>query len=123
MLRLLSVCSAGILLLVAAGAEGHIVGPPAPRPSSPPYRDIQQKAEAERYRLDLRNVDRAIREGRESGRLSKQDSKRLRKERQQIDSLAKRYGSDGLSPREAQELYMRERVLESQARLPGNGKR
>jgi hypothetical protein len=112
-----------MLLLVAAGTEAHIVGPPAPRPSSPPYRDIQQKAEAERYRLDLRNVDRAIREGRESGRLSKQDAKALRKERQQIDSLAERYGSDGLSPRETQELYMRERVLESRSRLPGSGKR
>lgn len=123
MLRLLSACSVGILLLVAAGAEAHIVGPPAPQPSSPPYRDIQQKADAERYRLDLRKVDRTIREGRESGRLSKQDAKGLRKERQQIDSLAERYGSDGLSPREAQELYMRERVVESQARLPGNGKR
>ncbi len=123
MLRFLSTCSVGILLLVAAGAEAHIVGPPAPQPSSPPYRDIQQKADAERYRLDLRKVDRTIREGRESGRLSKQDAKGLRKERQQIDSLAERYGSDGLSPREAQELYMRERVVESQARLPGNGKR
>lgn len=123
MLRLLSVCSTGMLLLIAAGAEAHIVGPPAPQPKNPPYRDIQQKAEAGRYRLDLRNVDRAIRDGRESGRLSKQDAKKLRKERQQIDSLARRYGSDGLSPQEAQELYMREKVLESQARLPGNGKR
>jgi hypothetical protein len=112
-----------MLLLVAVGAEAHIVGPPAPQPSSPPYRDIQQKADAERYRIEPRRLDKVIREGRKSGRLSKQDAKGLRKERQQINSLAERYGSDGLSPREAEELYMRERVLESRARLPGKGKR
>ena len=123
MLRLLSACCAGMLLLGASGAGAHIVGPPAPRPNAPPYREPRQKADEARYRLDLRTVDRAIREGRESGRLSKQDAKALRKERRQIDSLAARYGSDGLSPREEQELYMRERVLESQARLPGKDKR
>jgi hypothetical protein len=123
MLRLLSAACALPLLLAASGAGAHIVGPPAPRPSSPPYGDIRQKDDEARYRLDLREVDKVIREGRETGRLSKQDAKGLRRERQQIESLAQRYGDDGMSPREAEELYMRERVLESQARLPGKGKR
>lgn len=123
MLRLLSAACALPLLLATSVAGAHIVGPPAPRPSSPPYGDARQKDDEARYRLDLRDVDKVIREGRETGRLSKQDAKGLRRERQQIESLAQRYGEDGMSPREAEELYMRERVLESQARLPGKGKR
>ncbi|WP_313434008.1 hypothetical protein [Novosphingobium sp.] len=112
MLRLLSAACALPLLLAASGAAAHIVGPPAPRPSSPPYGDAGQKDDEARYRLDLREVDKVIREGRETGRFSKQDAKGLRRERQQIESLAQRYGDDGMSPREAEELYMRERVLE-----------
>lgn len=123
MLRWFSACSAGMLLLAGSGAWAQIVGPPAPQPGSESHRQGRQQADEERYRLDLRKVDREIREGRESGRLSKQDAKGLRKERRQIGALAERYGSDGLSSREAEELYMRERVLESQVRLPGKGKR
>ncbi|MFK4873166.1 hypothetical protein [Novosphingobium sp. ZW T3_23] len=122
MLRLLTAACIVPLLLAASGVNAHIVGPPAPRPSSPPYGDARQKDDEARYRLDLRKVDKVIREGRETGRLSKQDVKELRREREQIGSLAQRYGEDGMSPREAEELYMRERVLESQARLPGKGK-
>lgn len=123
MIRWLSAGAAGMLLLAASGAGAQIVGPPAPQPGTETYRRAEAAADEARYRLDLRKIDRTIREGRESGRLSKRDAKTLRKERQQIGSLAERYGSDGLSSQEAQELYMRERVLESQARLSGKGKR
>lgn len=123
MLRWLFACFAGMLLLAGSGAWAQIVGTPAPQPGNEPDRQRQQQVDEERYRLDLRKVDKVIREGRETGRLSKQDAKGLRKERRQIGALAERYGSDGLSSREAEELYVRERVLESQARLPGKGKR
>nr|WP_086493559.1 hypothetical protein [Novosphingobium panipatense] len=126
MIRLLSVCCAGALFLAGAGAQAHTVGPPAPRPGNAPFDAARQRADEATYRIDLgqadRRVGKAIREGRDSGRLSKADAKGLRKERTQIDSLAQRYGSDGLSPQEADELYMRSRVLESQARLPGASK-
>ncbi|TDW65006.1 hypothetical protein EDF57_103180 [Novosphingobium sp. PhB55] len=123
MLRLLSAGFAGALLLAAPIAEAQIVGPPAPRPGTASPDAARQTADEASYRIDLRKADQAIREGRESGRLSKQEAKGLRKEQRQIGSLAERYGSDGMSPREADELYMRSRVLESQARLPGKDKR
>jgi len=67
--------------------------------------------------------------GRDAGQLSRKQSRRLRREADQIDTLAARYGSDGMSAAEARELDTRERVLNDQvtaqrtAGFPGKARR
>lgn len=122
MLRLLSVCSAGALLLAATAANAGIVGPPPPGDNGLPDWRAHSEADDARYRLDLRQPERTIREGRKSGRLSKQEAKALRKEGRMIRTMAARYSSDGLSASEARELDMRARALDSLAGAPGTGR-
>ena len=53
---------------------------------------------------------RDIRRGRASGTVSRREARALRRETDQIDTLAERYGADGLSDAEARELNTRMRV-------------
>ncbi|WP_334181752.1 hypothetical protein [Novosphingobium sp.] len=122
MLRLLSACSAGALLLTVTAANAQIVGPLPSGDNGLPDHHARSEADDARYRLDLRQPERTIREGRKSGRLSRQQAKALRKEGRMIRAMAARYGSDGLSASEARELDMRARALDSLAGAPGGGR-
>lgn len=63
---------------------------------------------------DLRKVRDLIGQGLEDGDLSKKEAKALRREARQIDTLADRYGRDGLSESERREFDMRVQVLRAQ---------
>jgi len=76
----------------------------------PDYRPAQSDSPRE----DTAHVRDAIDRGRDSGQLSRREARRLRREANQIDMLADRYGSDGMSDAEARELATRERVLGAQ---------
>ena len=74
---------------------------PAPRPALPGVaRDLEQ-------------ADRSIRDGRESGQLSRREARQLRRESRQIGVLERRYARGGLSESERAELETRIAVLRS----------
>jgi hypothetical protein len=60
---------------------------------------------------ELRKTRDLIGEGRRNGELSTKEAKALRREAKQIDTLADRYGRDGLSDSERRELDTRVRLL------------
>ncbi|MHA6719267.1 hypothetical protein ACX40Y_07415 [Sphingomonas sp. RS6] len=64
---------------------------------------------------DLAGVDREIDAGRANGRLTRAEARALRRERDQIDMLADRYGANGISDAEAAELETRARLLREDA--------
>lgn len=74
---------------------------PAPRPSLPGVA------------RELGQADRNIREGRESGQLSRREAKQLRRESRQIATLERRYARGGLSQSERAELEARIAALRS----------
>lgn len=70
-------------------------------------------------------IRRDIRRGRASGTVSRREARGLRRETNQIDTLAERYGADGLSDAEARELNTRTRVqhdLVNARRTRGTGR-
>lgn len=74
---------------------------PAPRPALPGVaRELDQ-------------AGRSIREGRESGQLSRREAKALRREQRQIAVLEARYARGGLSESERAELEARVAALRS----------
>ncbi|MCW3848327.1 hypothetical protein OF829_13865 [Sphingomonas sp. LB-2] len=100
------------LLLIASPASAQFWGGPSgsasisggmprgmqPATWTPPNR------ETDRIRHD-------IRDGRESGQLSRREARQLRRESWQIDRLESRYGHGGLSDSEAAELATRRQLL------------
>lgn len=62
---------------------------------------------------ELSQADRNIREGRESGQLSRREARALRRESRQIAVLEERYRSGGLSESERAELESRIAALRS----------
>ncbi|UIJ46467.1 hypothetical protein LZK98_05835 [Sphingomonas cannabina] len=95
-------------LLVSTGVSAQSVyGPPPPGARLPGISMATQPSierETSRIRSDIRH-------GRDSGALTKRESRHLRREADQIDTLAGRYGADGLSDSESRELDMRVRAL------------
>jgi hypothetical protein len=67
---------------------------------------------------ELAGIDVEIDAASDSGRLTKDDARALRRERYQLDLLAERYGEDGLSDAEAAELATRARLLHDDAIRP-----
>lgn len=62
---------------------------------------------------ELGQADRSIRDGRESGQLSRREAKALRRESRQIATLERRYAHGGLSQSERAELESRIAALRS----------
>lgn len=80
---------------------GSNAGWPAPRPVLPGVaRELDQ-------------ADRSIRDGRESGQLSRREARALRRESRQIAVLEERYQRGGLSESERAELESRVAALRS----------
>jgi hypothetical protein len=67
---------------------------------------------------DLGDVHDRIDDARESGRISRGEARGYRREARAIGALARRYGADGLSPWEANELEFRARALRSAIARP-----
>ncbi len=84
---------------------------PAPRPALPGVA------------RELGQADRNIREGRESGQLSKREARQLRRESRQIAVLEERYARGGLSESERAELESRVAALRSVTGAKRSGKR
>ncbi len=106
-----------ILLLLSpyAAAYAQI----APRSPSEPERipgaivDVNVRSGQQDAGRELRETRDRIKSGRKSGDLSKEEARALRREVDQIGTLAERYGRDGLSESERRELDMRSRALGS----------
>lgn len=62
---------------------------------------------------ELGQADRSIRDGRESGQLSRREARALRRESRQIATLERRYARGGLSQSERAELESRIAALRS----------
>jgi hypothetical protein len=104
----------------AAPAAGQIVGRPV-------YGDVPRMDRLGRTdsRMpgpgignDLRDVRGRIDDARESGRISPGEARSYRREARAIGALAGRYGADGLSPSEANEVEFRARALRSAIARP-----
>ena len=72
---------------------------------------------------DLEQADRSIRDGRESGQLSRREARQLRRESRQISVLEERYQRGGLSQSERAELETRIAALRSITGAKRGGKR
>ncbi|MES2339475.1 MAG: hypothetical protein V4537_15390 [Pseudomonadota bacterium] len=120
-----------ILAMTAAGAPVDVgaqtrYGPSAPAPRVPGINGGADAAREPTVGRDLGDVREQIRRGRTSGKLTRQDGRRLRRQASQIDDLADRYAADGLSDPERQELQLRAGVLRDQVnrdRLRGAGRK
>lgn len=71
---------------------------------------------------DLDQAGRMIREGRDSGQLSRREAKALRREKRQIAVLEERYAHGGLSESERAELESRILALRSVTSAKRSGK-
>jgi hypothetical protein len=67
---------------------------------------------------DLAEVCDRIDDAKESNRISEREARAYRRDARLIGGLAARYGRDGLSPAEANELEMRTRVLRARVVRP-----
>jgi hypothetical protein len=114
--------SASILVLAAAPAGAQIAGKHdyGPVPSSSPFLD-DSRLPGPGVDKELRDIDKRIDRGRESGRLSAREAHRLERETRALDRLARRYGRDGLSPSERAELEARAAYLRDSAGRPRSG--
>ena len=69
---------------------------------------------------ELREARREIDRRRDNGELSRREARELRRESRRIDSLAQRYGRDGLSDSERRELEMHAQALRSHTAVRGD---
>jgi hypothetical protein len=108
------------LLALAAPATAQIVGRPV-------YDDVPRMDRLGRAdsRLsgpgigrDLGDVHGRIDDARSTGRISRGEARTYRREARAIGALARRYGADGLSPWEANELEFRAQALRSAIARP-----
>jgi hypothetical protein len=60
---------------------------------------------------ELGQIRREIKEGRESGQLTRREARQLGREARAIGSIGRRYGRDGLSPSERAEIESRTNFL------------
>lgn len=95
-----------VLLFAAPASAQFWPGPVMAGPSGKSIGYDQSAAETAKIRSDIRN-------GRDSGQLTRREAKQLRREAWQIDTLEDRYAAGGLSPSEEAELYARREALRS----------
>jgi hypothetical protein len=88
-------------------AERHDYGPVGV--SNPFIGDSRQSGPG--LGRELRNIRHQIRQERENGALSGREAHQLKRQANAIEQLADRYGSDGLSRSEEDELETRTRIL------------
>lgn len=105
------------LFFAAVPASAQIWGGPTMQgPSGNAMSRDQSAAETAKIRSD-------IRDGRDSGQLTRREAKRLKREAWQIDTLEARYAAGGLSPSEEAELFARREALRSDVVAKRSGAR
>ncbi|NYT39543.1 hypothetical protein HZY97_02145 [Sphingomonas sp. R-74633] len=105
------------LLLAAAPASAQTWGGPTMQgPSGSSMGHDQRAAETAKIRSD-------IRDGRDSGQLTRREAKQLKREAYQIDTLEERYATGGLSPSEEAELFVRREALRNDVTAKRTGTR
>ena len=67
---------------------------------------------------DVRDIRDRVDRARDNGTLSRREARRLDRQARQIGQLARRYGRDGLSPWEKNELEARARYLRDAVNRP-----
>ena len=112
-----------VALAAAAPASAQIAGRRdyGPVPVASPFLP-DSRLPAPPLGKSLRDIDRSVERGRESGRLSRREARRLDREARAIDRLARLYGRDGLSPSEAAELEARTAYLRDSVNRPRRGR-
>lgn len=104
-------------LAFSSGAAAQFM--PRTVPPSDPMPGITdrgtQPASGQWVGRELRKTRDMIGDGRKNGELSEKEAKALRREARQIDTLADRYGRDGLTDSEQRELETRAQVLRADA--------
>jgi hypothetical protein len=113
-----TIAAAVLLLLPPLGGQAIVAPEPPLDHAVPGIVDIRidpADAVAER---DLRETRRIIEQRRESGELSRREARHLRREARLISALSERYGADGLSASERQELELRANELRARSQLP-----
>jgi len=97
--------------LPAAAAAQFVAGPaPVPQPM-PGIADRGTLPSTPSLGHQLGEARERIKAGRARGELTKQEARALRRDAAMIETLADRYGADGLSESERRELDMRAEVL------------
>ena len=95
-------------LIALAGilpGPGQVYGPPSPAATPAPVRVVPGTS------AEVGTIYRDIRDGRESGQLSRGQAKRLRREAGEIGELEERYATNGLTDSERAEIRNRVEVL------------
>lgn len=109
-MRLVLACTLLLALPSAAGAQ-FVAGPaPAPMPM-PGISDRGTLTPLPSLGDQLGEARARIKAGRSRGELTKREARALRRDAAMIETLADRYGADGLSDSERRELDMRTGVL------------
>ena len=104
-----------LLLILSAPAHAQLMPrTPSPGDRTPGISGTDMRTADTTPDHDLRRTRDLIGQGRQDGDLSKKEARALRREARQIDTLADRYASDGLSDSERRELEMRVQVLRAQ---------
>jgi hypothetical protein len=91
------------LLVLAAPASAQIWGGPVP--------SLPGRANIAAGHGEIGQIRDNIRNGRQSGQLTRREARQLRREAAQIGVLEARYAAGGLSPAEEAELYVRREAL------------
>ena len=116
-MRLCLSCLAAVAMAVPASAQiagRHDYGPvPAANPFLP-----DSRLPGPPLGKEIRDIEGRIDRGRESGRLSPREARRLDREARVLGRLARRYGRDGLSPSERAEIEARAAYLRDSVSRP-----
>jgi hypothetical protein len=112
-----------LALPLAAPAGAQIAGKHdyGPVPSAGPFLP-DSRLPSPPVGKELRDIEQRIDRGRDVGRLSPREARRLDREARALDRLARRYGRDGLSPSERAELEARANYLRDSVNRPRRGR-
>jgi hypothetical protein len=111
-----------LLLALAAPASAQIAGNPDPIPT--PRRTLffdDGRLPGPGTSNEMRQVRRTIERARERGLITHREARELRRESRRIEASSYRYGRDGLSRSEHDELAARTQALRSQVTRPRRG--
>ncbi len=106
------------LCLIAPAADAQLTSrsaTAAPRPTTPPL--IDSRGSGPGTRRDLGDIRDRIEHGRDDGSLSRREARALKRESRLVDTLADRFGEDGLSASEQRELDTRAHILRDQVNV------
>lgn len=103
------------LLLLPHVTQAEVVSRSPPvETRMPGVTDMGTQPQSPSIGHDLADARDLIRDARAEGNLSKREARALKREARQIDTLAQRYGRDGLSDPERREIETRTQLLRAE---------